>query len=112
VNEYANQIERTLASRSGLLTFLLTFACFRLVSPLSIRALELEAGVGIGRVPPSTSHSKSTVYIITVALKIKAFLHYVKNNFSRLFLTPFYSQPMRFAGTPAGTFWMIANHLK
>jgi len=48
VNEYANQIERTLASQSGLLTFLLTFACFRLVSPLSIRALELEAGVGIG----------------------------------------------------------------
>src|SRR5665213_2876024 len=29
---------------------------------------------------------------------------YVKRNFYRLFLTPFYSQPTRFAGTSAGTF--------
>ncbi len=31
-------------------------------------------------------------------------MSYVKLNFSRLFLTPFYSQPVRFAGTSAGTF--------
>jgi hypothetical protein len=31
-------------------------------------------------------------------------MSYVKDNFSRLFLTPFYSLPMRFAGTFAGTF--------
>ena len=44
----ALQIERTLASRSGLLTF----ACFRHKSALSINALELEARVGIGRLMP------------------------------------------------------------
>ena len=41
-----------------------------------------EARVGIGRVSPSTSHSKSTIYIITVTLMLKAFLHYVKDNSS------------------------------
>jgi hypothetical protein len=37
---------------------------------------------------------------------LKVFLHYVKDNSSRLFLTPFYSPPMRFAGTSAGTFYV------
>jgi hypothetical protein len=61
------------------------------------------AGGGIGRFLPSTSHSKSMIYIITNALKIKGLLHYVNDNSSRLFLTPFYSQPLEVAGTSAGT---------
>jgi len=36
-------------------------------------------------------------------LLLKALLHYVKDNSNRFFLTPFYSPPMRFAGTSAGT---------
>jgi len=63
-----------------------------------------EAEVGIGRVPPSTSHSQSTVYIITDALRIKGSIRYVKDNFDRLSVTPFYSPPIRLAGTAAGTF--------
>jgi hypothetical protein len=39
--------------------------------PLRQSALELEARVGIGRVPPSTSHSKSTAYGIADALTIR-----------------------------------------
>ncbi len=34
-------------------------------------------------------------------------MSYVKDNFSRLFLTPFYSPPTRFAGTSAGTFQTV-----
>ena len=40
-------------------------------------------------------------------LDYKVVTFYVKHNSVQLFLTPFYSQPMRFAGTPAGTFWGI-----
>jgi hypothetical protein len=50
--------------------------------PLLHTQYGLEARVGIGRVSPSTSHSKSTIYIITVTLMLKAFLHYVKDNSS------------------------------
>jgi hypothetical protein len=42
--------------------------------PLLHTQLELEARVGIGHLPPYTSHSKSTIYIITDALIIKGFL--------------------------------------
>src|ERR1039457_2935838 len=35
--------------------------------------------------------------------------HYVKDNSSRLFLTPFYSPLMRFAGTSAGTFYFVTG---
>src|ERR1022692_100202 len=35
-------------------------------------------------------------------------MSYVKDNTNRLFLTPFYSPPMRFAGTSAGTFQVSA----
>jgi hypothetical protein len=51
----------------------------------------LEARVGIGRVPPSTIHSKSTVYIITDALIIKEILHFVNDNFRTLQRTFFNS---------------------
>src|ERR1039458_4305006 len=49
---------------------------------LLLMQLKLEARVGIGRVSPSTSHSKSTIQIITVTLILKAFLYYVKDNSS------------------------------
>jgi len=68
-----------------------------------VEAWNMVAGGGIGHIPPSTRHSKSIAYIITAVLKIKAFLRCVNRNFCRLFLTPFYSQPMRFAGASAGT---------
>jgi hypothetical protein len=42
-------------------------------------------------------------------LILKAFLHYVKDNSNRLFLTPFYSPPIRFAGTSAGTFHHVGR---
>ncbi|MGH7989613.1 MAG: hypothetical protein ACREDS_05375 [Limisphaerales bacterium] len=98
--------EQLLSSNPVMISLALSLALAPsgICNPLQKRNLELEARVGIGRIPPSTSHSKSTVYIITDALKIKAFLRYVKHNFSRLFLTPFYSQPMKFAGISAGTF--------
>ena len=64
----------------------------------------MEAEVGIERILPSTSHSKSTVYIITVTLKIKGLMRCVKHNFDTLILTQFYSPQIRFAGTSAGTF--------
>jgi hypothetical protein len=75
-----------------------------LPKPMLHTQLELEARVGIGRIPSSTSHSKSTVYIITDTLKIKVLFCYVKLNSNRLLLTPFYSHLIRFAGTSAGTF--------
>jgi hypothetical protein len=49
-------------------------------------------------------------YIITVALIIKAFSHFIKDNFNQPFLTPFYSQLLRFAGTPASTFRRESGH--
>jgi hypothetical protein len=42
-------------------------------------------------------------------LKLKAFVCYVKDNSSQLFLTPVYSPPMRFAGTSAGTFHQVGR---
>jgi hypothetical protein len=42
-------------------------------------------------------------------LILKVFLRYVKDNSSRLFLTPFYSPPMSFAGTSAGTFHHVGR---
>ena len=41
---------------------------------LTQKRFDLEARVGIGHLPPYTSHSKSTIYIITDALIIKGFL--------------------------------------
>jgi len=57
--------------------------------PLLHTQLSLEAEVGIGHIPPCTSHSKSTIYIITDATKIKAVLRCVNHNFSQLLLTYF-----------------------
>jgi hypothetical protein len=51
-----------------------------------------------------TSHSLSTVFIITDALKIKGSIRYVKVNLNWLLITPFYSLPLWFAGISAGTF--------
>ena len=62
-------------------------------APLSLlqSQLRLEARVGIERIPPFTSHSKSIVYFITAGLKIKAFSRCVKHNFNQLKVTSFYS---------------------
>ena len=43
------------------------------LNPLPHTRLGLEAEVGIGRVPPSTSHSKSTAYGIADVLNIRPF---------------------------------------
>jgi len=72
--------------------------------PLPLKRFGMEAEVGIERVPPSTSHSQSTVCIITDALKIKGGIRYVKDNLDWLSITPFYSPPMSPAGISAGTF--------
>jgi hypothetical protein len=40
-------------------------------------------------------------------LDIKGVFDLSQVNFCRLFLTPFYSLPMGFAGTSAGTFWGV-----
>jgi hypothetical protein len=51
--------------------------------------LELEARVGIERIPASTSHSKSTVYGIADVLTIRLLRFYVKDNSAGLLLTGF-----------------------
>src|ERR1700722_269580 len=76
----------------------------RLSNLASSSHLRMEARVGIERIPPSTSHSKSTAYGTADLLNLKR-LHFM----SRItppdfFLTQFNPHQMKFAGTFAGTF--------
>ena len=65
--------EQLLSSSPVLISLALSLALTSsgICNPLQKRNLELEARVGIERVPPSTSHSKSTAYGIADVLNIR-----------------------------------------
>src|SRR5208283_988927 len=65
----------------------------------------MEARVGIERIPPSTSHSKSSVYVIADCLTVIHLRLLSSLTPTLLWLT--HSNPFRtvFAGTSAGTFF-------
>jgi len=65
----------------------------------------MEARVGIERIPPSTSHSKSIVYGIADALIIMHLRSLSTITPPLFFLTRFNPFKTVFAGTPAGTFF-------
>jgi hypothetical protein len=77
---------------------------FRLRNSLLLKNQKLEARVGIGRVSPSTSHSKSIVYVIADTLTLMELRSLSSVTPSLLPVTRF--NPIRrvFAGTSAGTF--------
>ena len=75
------------------------------LKPLLHSQFGLEARVGIGRVPPSTSHSKSIVYGTADALIIMHLRSLSTITPPLFFLTRFSPFKTVFAGTFAGTFF-------
>ncbi len=98
MNVYAAQSGRTLASRSGLLTFLLTFACFRLGSALSINTLELEARVGIEEPSPGKDFLKIENSFITPVYVLSTLLVLTLYNLAGSFAGTFRAIFTEFAG--------------